>query len=409
MDFNHAADVIYGTICCLCFLLGTVGNIVSFLYFKAKKKDISSVIYILITANDLVVSVIILPVGISFLSERSPGIVFGTSLGCIAWAYLRGIAVSYSIFLVLCLSITRTVSLIRPFQQQKIRHLLIAIVSYFLLILALSIGLHVQKSIEVRFSPSFLRCDFFLKPDFLKTNRHIPIILLTVLNSVYMASAFVVVISCVISTVLLTRRNNISQQRELQLSRNKATVTILLFALVYGVCNVPLVVDYIFQTYATHTDNVEWYYNLYQFDTQLYYRNAIFTVLIAANSAANPILYFWRMPRLKEFARGIMRLSEAGAGAGAAACADTTVNREPGRPSNNQREPAAACADITVNRETGRPSNNQREPAAACADITVNRETGRPSNNQREPVHTIIENCNITQDLPPAEAIESSF
>ena len=246
MNFNHAADVIYGTICCLCFLLGTVGNIVSFLYFKGKKRDISSVIYILITANDLVVSVIIVPVGISWLSERSPGIVFGTSLSCKAWAYLWGIAVLYSIFLVLCLSITRTVSLIRPFQQQKIRNLLIAIVSYFLLILALLIGLHVQKGIEVRFSPSDLHCDFFLKPD-----GHIPIILLVILNSVYMAPAFVVVISCVISTVLLTRRN-IAQQRELQLSRNKATVTILLFALVYGVCNVPLVVDYIFLTYAIH-------------------------------------------------------------------------------------------------------------------------------------------------------------
>ena len=328
----------------------------SFLYFKAKKRDISSVIYILITANDLVVSVIIVPVGISWLSERSPGIVFGTSLSCNAWAYLWGIAVLYSIFLVLCLSITRTVSLIRPFQQQKIRHLLTALVSYFLLILALLIGLHVQKGIEVRFSPLALHCDFFLKPD-----GHIPIILLVILNSVYMAPAFVVVISCVISTVLLTRRN-IAQQRELRLSRNKATViTILLFALVYGVCNVPLVVDYIFQTYAIHTDNFEWYSNLNQFDTHLYYCNTIITVLIAANSAANPILYFWRMPRLKEFARGIMRLSEAGAGAG------------------------------------------------ACADTTVNRETRRPPNNQREFVHTIIENCNITQDLPAAGAIESSF
>ena len=68
---NHAADVTYGTILCLCFLLGTVGNIVSFLYFKAKKRDISSVVYMLITANDIAVSVAVVPVGISevFISE----------------------------------------------------------------------------------------------------------------------------------------------------------------------------------------------------------------------------------------------------------------------------------------------------------------------------------------------------
>ena len=167
----------------------------------------------------------------------------------------------------LCLSITRTLSLIRPFQRQKIKYLLIAIVSYLLLIFASNIGVH---------------------------------------NVVYIAPAFVVATSCILTAVLLTRRNNVAGQQELQQSRNRATVTILLFALVYGVCNVPLVVHYILFTYAMHTDSMEWFHNLYQFDTQYDYMIAIDTVLIAVNSAANPILYFWRMPGLREFFKGIL-------------------------------------------------------------------------------------------------------
>ena len=80
--------------------------------------------------------------------------------------------------------------------------------------------------------------------------------------------------------------------------------------MIYGVCNVPLVLDYVLKTYARHTDNWEWYLDVYQFDTQFYYINAIYTVLIAVNSAANPILYFWRMPRLREFFKGILRLNK---------------------------------------------------------------------------------------------------
>ena len=48
------------------------------------------------------------------------------------------------------------------------------------------------------------------------------------------------------------------------------------------------------------TNDYEWYNGLFQFDTQYYYRNITDTLLIAANSAANPILYFWRMPALRE-------------------------------------------------------------------------------------------------------------
>ena len=72
-NFNRGADVAYVSICCLCFLIGTSGNLVSFLYFKTKTKEISTVIYMMTTLNDVLISILILPVGVSYWSKRQPG------------------------------------------------------------------------------------------------------------------------------------------------------------------------------------------------------------------------------------------------------------------------------------------------------------------------------------------------
>ena len=295
---DNTADRTCGSICFLLFLIGTLGNIVSFLYFKfkSKRRDISSVIYQIITANDTVISLTILPVGISYWSRRDPGPLFGNRYGCAAWVYLWEISVSLSVFLVTCLSITRTISLLVPFMQQKVRYLTMAVLIYSGLMLGRTIILHTLEDIEILFSVDFLQCGLFL------TGRPNPAVLLCLLvsrNIAYTVPAFVVAISCVISAVLLTRRNKQVQGRELQQSRNRATVTILLFALLYGVCNLPLVVDLILRTHSMRVMDAEWYFNIYAFDKKYYYRTITTTLLLAANSAANPILYFLRMPHLR--------------------------------------------------------------------------------------------------------------
>ena len=122
-----AVNYCYGSICCLCSFIGILGNIASFLNFKSKKRDISSVIYMLITANDMVVSITVLPVGISFLSQGQPGLIFGNKYGCETWYCIWNVAIKLSVFLVLCLSVTRTFSLLRPFQRQKIRYFVFAV------------------------------------------------------------------------------------------------------------------------------------------------------------------------------------------------------------------------------------------------------------------------------------------
>ena len=330
---NKAADMSYGSICCLFFIIGTAGNIISFIYFKSKRRDISNVIYMIITGNDILISIVILPVGISFLSNRQPGPWFSSEYGCVAWMYLWHVSVSLSIFLVMCLSICRTIALLRPFKRQNIKYLILSVITYLMLILLLNIRVHMYEFTHIDYDSDTLRCNIHLTINLITGTEFSTMLLIR--NVTYIAPAVVVATSCMISAVLLRRSGVQVQQEELQRSRNRATVTILLFALLYGVCNIPLAISYIFKTYMWITNDYEWYGDLFQFDTQNYYFNSVQTLLLAANSAANPILYFWRMPALREGTlssiRRILRLI-----------------REVTKPSNNVRQVEEECENRVI-------------------------------------------------------------
>ena len=206
--------------------------------------------------------------------------------------------------------VTTTVAFLFPFRKQRVRYLVTtSTVAFLLLTFGRIKVLHMLVETEIEFRPWVSRCDVYLVR---KVDLSVFLILQISNNLAFTAPTFVVSISCVISVVLLRKKNKTVRQRELQRSRTRATVTILLFALLYGVCNIPLAVDFILRTYSWATNNTNLYRDLYQFDNSYYYRNAVDVLLIVANSAANPLLYFWRMLALREYTligiRKILRL-----------------------------------------------------------------------------------------------------
>ena len=151
----------------------------------------------------------------------------------------------------------KTISFLRPFQRQKTKYLLFAVMTYVLIVLALIIIIKSVGGARTVFLEIRSRCDINLDHD-----RRATLIFFTVcMNLFFTAPALVVAMSCVISVVVLTRRNRNVQQRELQQSRNRATVTILLFALLYGVCNVPFVFDFMLFTYCLIMQDWKLYYS----------------------------------------------------------------------------------------------------------------------------------------------------
>ena len=260
--FNFAADITYGTICLVCFLVGTIGNTASFLHFCTKKRDICRLMYQLITVTDIVISSAVLPVSVSYLYYRSPAM-FGNTFFCTMWPYCWYISTKLSIFLVVCLCFSRTYSLMKPFSRQRTRWMALSVVIYLVLLGAWLIALHLKKGTGMSFSPYYGRCEMFLE----YSSEVLLLMMMSVEMLVYVIPVIVVTTSCIVSTVLLVKRRK-EHLVGLQRSRNKATVTILLFALLYGICNVPLMVWTVLVNYSFEfSKNWEDFYSIYEFDS----------------------------------------------------------------------------------------------------------------------------------------------
>ena len=315
-EFSDISNEIFGLTLSAIFIFGTVGNILSLFHFRSQKRDISSTVYMFITTNDIVISVAVLPVAVSFLSGREPALFFSKEIGCTVWWYLWHSAVRMSIFLVLCLCVSRTLALLKPFYKQKIRVLILVVVMYFVVQIIEFLGFSMnrfmhdnnQERVEIEFNPMSARPEMFVPMRISKSTVFRVLILIR--NTTYTIPALVVATSCIITAVSVNRSGKQMRLREIQKSRRRATITILLFALLYGACNIPMVVEYIVQTYAAgRPDGWRWLNSLFSFDTSWNYSNTTHVVLIAANSALNPFLYFWRMPRLRlHILSGIMRV-----------------------------------------------------------------------------------------------------
>ena len=140
---NKAAEVTCASSFLISSIIGTLGNIVSFLYFQSRKRDISNSIYMLTTVTDFVISITLLPIGRSFLSRRHPKMLFINKYSCAAWYYIFCITTIYlSPFLVLCLCVARTLSLLKPFLKQKLRYVVIAVLFFVAVNLAMMAILH---------------------------------------------------------------------------------------------------------------------------------------------------------------------------------------------------------------------------------------------------------------------------
>ena len=296
--FNTLADNILGLISITVFLVGTLGNIISFLYFRSKKRDMSSVTYMLITATDTIISMTVCPVGVSFLSGREPGLFFGNDVICTIWWHIWETALRLSIFLVACMSVTRTIALLKPFYSQKTRYMILAVVISLTLNIVQMTGFQIVKIELIEFDPPSARPVLFIN----NVTTHVTFQFLMIMRGVNYVFPFItILISCsVAAVILLTKRKEDGAQAVKHQSKKRATITIMLFAMVYFACNIHLVWILFLFACAPSTAHKIWPW--FFVHTHGYLNTTIDTLLLAANSAANPVLYFWRMSRLRDFA-----------------------------------------------------------------------------------------------------------
>lgn len=124
---SPTADDIFGSLHTVCFIVGVIGNAVLLSYFTTRiKHDLPTILYMCCCANDIITSTLGLFVAICFFHHREPGL-FGNPAFCKCWALLSRINQRVTVFIIMVLTISRTVRLVFPLRQVRRRFALVSV------------------------------------------------------------------------------------------------------------------------------------------------------------------------------------------------------------------------------------------------------------------------------------------
>ena len=297
---NKTADHMIGGLTALCMLVGLIGNTSAFLYFWGRKRrSVHNMLYLTITSVDICTSLSAATIVVVLFNNRDP-FLLEDSLFCTQWYVIIGFSLRMSMFLVVLISITRTINIVFPFFSVSYHKLIYAVLMYGAWLLIFDGVVFGLKIMYPRYNVHHACCLPF-PPE----SNHDPGITLIVwwfaIEAEFMLPSVVVFISFTASTVSLYKRNSVKSEKDEKFRR--ATVTIALFTVVFLVCNIPCFLyqlNVIIYRLSAHTVGLDvnkpgsfyWYGSLV---------SQLFTTFL--NAALNPCLYFLRMRPMRLWIR----------------------------------------------------------------------------------------------------------
>ena len=114
----------------VCFLIGLPGNCLALKYFLNRKRHtLSTLLYIVASTIDICSSVIHLPVAVNLLNKRTPGLL-GNTIFCSMWYFILQLLQQMSMFVVMLISLSRTIVIIFPFYKVNRRAGILSVVVF---------------------------------------------------------------------------------------------------------------------------------------------------------------------------------------------------------------------------------------------------------------------------------------
>eukprot|EP00116_Pleurobrachia_bachei_P005804 sb/3466066/ len=313
-----AVENFLGFVTLTCFILGTVGNLLATIYFvqerrrnkRNDKKMYFTELYLFMAIVDFVLTVTLVPLFENYFTNTRSGRLFNWQGFCLVWGYLWELAPCISVFLVGVLSFSRMLILVDPMVQLRVNYLRFLILAYLALQFLIKLCLWFNdtdplQADKIQYTNTTGYCYFSPQDTILwQINAFVTIFSLG-------APVIPIFLSFTASLIKLRESAKASASQNFnRAAQTQATITIIIVTCVYLVCNIPIFINYLWYSVVLIRDDEDFtmYYDVYSgpFFGWLVW-NIAYCVLVALNSAVNPMVFLLRMKPFQNFIWGLLR------------------------------------------------------------------------------------------------------
>ena len=303
---SETADFAIASLTVLLIVFGLVGNSTSLVYFwQRRKKAIHPKLYTMICAVDICSCITAVPVIISLFNSRTP-VLFEDNVFCATWTVAMTVLLKLAIFLVMIVSVTRTIAMTFPLRKIRADVVIKVIIAYMTLICFVDVVVLSAGWFETKFKEDVSMCE--IRPKGERVPIHY-VYSLAVQTEVLLSSVLVFSSFAYGTFRLVTKRkqrlsrrttkNNFQAKEDAMFVQ--VTVTITIFTAVFLMCNLPgflLQLTYFLGQIAQFgIDDV-----MIKSRFLWWYSHIVFYLFCGLlNAAINPFLYFTRMPHYRNW------------------------------------------------------------------------------------------------------------
>ena len=274
----------------VCLVIGLPGNCLALKYFlQTKKRNLSTLLYIVACSIDVGSSIIHLPVAFSLLKNRNPGLLDYKSF-CFIWNVILFLLQQMSIFVVMTLSLSRVIVIKYPFYKVNKRAVLVSIALYLIYHCIWNTIISTQET-----------CTTALSDEAPQGSLSLSIFFMFNYSACLGIPPIIVFLTFLVSIVMLQKErvaNNVSQRRN-----QHASITITYFTALFLCSNCFTFINCCLLTYTMVFKT----YGIYENSFMRFYSwllSEIFCTVL--NASLNPLLYVWRMGEMRLWIVGIL-------------------------------------------------------------------------------------------------------
>ena len=298
-----------GVILFLLVLFGIISNSFALHYFHRRlRSHILSRVFCAISLTDLLTSVLTLSVALCYCEGRSAHPFDQSSVREI-WGSLWNISSRYSVYLVALISIARSLRIVFPLVPLKAWLLNLGLAWYLMFLVATTPALygvtHYYKAVWCAVALN--------KSQFVKVHDakyYMIIMSIPIGNIIPLPLVMISAGICLYKINKHVRKMEVSLKPVSgmpQIPRStandgavKSAITIVLFALIYIVLNIPYCVIYLFVQIESARLSLPPPLVIPQTDVKRYVMGFTHVLSISLNAILNPALYYWRMSEFRE-------------------------------------------------------------------------------------------------------------